>query len=165
MLISMKNHNIRGGLLLSFLTLSILFASILSINEIAAKRIEFRDISGEMLPTIPYNSTVLVDTSITKFDDLDVDDVIAYKTPQNNDGNKIVIHRITAIVMGDMALGGHAFSCTDIRGQNFSATVDQIVLFAKGDDNSCSLPGIDYPITDKEYIGKVVSITSTRNMN
>jgi signal peptidase len=80
-------------------------------------------------------------------------------------GNKIVIHRITAIVMDDMALSGHASSCTEIRGQNLSSTKGEIVLFAKGDDNSCSLPGIDYPITERDFIGKVVSITNTKTVS
>ena len=108
---------------------------------------------------------MIIDTNITKFDDLEVDVVIAYRTPNTEDGDKIVIHRITATVLGNMALDGPTSSCTDIRGQNSSTTPNQIVLFAKGDDNSCSLPGIDFPITNKEYVEKVMSVIITKNMH
>jgi len=117
-----------------------------------------------MEPSIPYNSTVVVDTNATSFGGLKPEDIIAYYTPNPNDGNQIKIHRITGIVMGDMVYAGDASSCTNVRGQNLSSYPGEDVLVTKGDDNSCSLPGIDYPITEKDYIGKVVNIIITKNL-
>ena len=134
-------------------------------SGVYAKVIDFVDSSAEMKLSIPYNSTVVLDTNVTSFGGLEPEDVIAYYTPIPNDGKQIKIHRITGIVMGDMVYDVDAASCANIRGQNLSSYPGEDVLVTKGEDNGCSLPGIDYPITERDYIVKVVKIITTKNLH
>lgn len=150
---------LKISLILIFLTAILI--SILMANESKARVIEFRDITGGMFPAIPYNSTVNVDTNITQFHDLEVGDIIAFKTPSMSDGNKIIIHRISAIIEQGNNVTGELILCAPIP---INEVIQTRTLLTKGDDNSCSLPGFDFPITVDEYVGKVVSVTSTRNM-
>lgn len=143
--------------LLSFL----ITISIVSISEVHAKVIKFRDISAEMSPTIPYNSTVIVDTNVSQFNDLKIGDIIAFKTPVENGGNRIVIHRISAIIEHGNNKTGETVLCGPVET---NSVIQERTLLTKGDDNRCSLPEIDFPITLKEYVGKVTSIVITRNM-
>lgn len=140
---------------------AVTLTSVLMNNETVARVIEFKDMTGEMYPAIPYNSTINIDTDITKFPDLVVGDIIAFETPSISDGNKTMIHRISAIIEQGNSLIGEVVLCGNI---NVDKVIMERTILTKGDDNSCSLPGFDFPITDKEYVGIVVSVTTTRNM-
>ena len=60
-------------------------------------------------------------------------DIIVFDRPR--DHNKVIVHRVVAVVDDD-----------------------PITLRTKGDNNQSSIPGTDYPITEKEYIGTVIHV-------
>ena len=64
-------------------------------------------------------------------------DIIVFDRPKdhNKDHKKVIVHRV----------------CLEM-------SYDPRVLKTKGDNNQSSIPGTDYPITEKEYIGTVVHV-------
>ena len=64
-------------------------------------------------------------------------DIIVFDRPKdhNKDQKKVIVHRV----------------CLEMN-------YDPRVLKTKGDNNQSSIPGTDYPITEKEYIGTVVHV-------
>ncbi len=93
----MKNHNVGRGFVVMTLVFSILLLRFCLLMKVLQKH-RFRDISDEMYPAIPYNSTVIVNTNITKFNGLKIGDIIDFKTPSESDGSKIIIHTISDII-------------------------------------------------------------------
>src|SRR5215831_13101887 len=95
--------------------------------------------SGSMIPNLNINDYVIVSHNVS-FNSLKVGDIIVFKTyGTDNSGQHItIVHRVAEIV-------------TDpINGQK--------VIRTKGDANPDSIPGADYPIFEKNYIGKVVHV-------
>ena len=95
--------------------------------------------SGSMIPILNINDYVIVSHNVP-FNGLKVGDIIVFKTyGTDNSGQHItIVHRVAEIV-------------TDpINGQK--------VIRTKGDANPDSIPGADYPIFEKNYIGKVVHV-------
>jgi signal peptidase I len=95
--------------------------------------------SGSMIPNLNINDYVIVSHNVP-FNGLKVGDIIVFKTyGTGNSGQHItIVHRVAEIV-------------TDpINGQK--------VIRTKGDANPDSIPGADYPIFEKNYIGKVVYV-------
>ena len=95
--------------------------------------------SGSMIPNLNINDYVIVSHNVP-FNGLKVRDIIVFKTyGTDNSGQHItIVHRVAEIV-------------TDpINGQK--------VIRTKGDANPDSIPGADYPIFEKNYIGKVVHV-------
>ena len=64
-------------------------------------------------------------------------DIIVFDRPKdhNKDQKKVIVHRV----------------CLEMN-------YDPRVLKTKGDNNQSSIPGTDYPITEKEYIGTVIHV-------
>ena len=95
-------------------------------------------IGNSMSPSIRDNYGMIVDSRFP-FDKLNVGDIIvitSYGT--SNSGQHItIIHRIAQII-------------TDDQGDR--------IIRTKGDANSGSIPGIDYPIFRQYYIGKVIYV-------
>ena len=73
---------------------------------------------------------VLIVQGHEPFEDIEIGDIIVFNRP--SDHNRVIVHRVVSI--------------TDD---------DPITLRTKGDSNSASIPGTDFPITQEEYIGKV----------
>ena len=95
--------------------------------------------SGSMIPNLNINDYVIVSQRVP-FNSLKIGDIIVFKTyGTDNSGQHItIVHRVAEIV-------------TDpINGQK--------VIRTKGDANPDSIPGADYPIFEKNYIGKVVHV-------
>ena len=95
--------------------------------------------SGSMIPNLNINDYVIVSHNVP-FNSLKVGDIIVFKTyGTDNSGQHItIVHRVAEIV-------------TDpINGQK--------VIRTKGDANPDSIPGADYPIFEKNYIGKVMYV-------
>jgi len=86
--------------------------------------------SGSMIPELEVYD-VLVVQGHEPFEDLEIGDIIVFNRP--SDHNRVIVHRVVSI--------------TDD---------DPITLRTKGDANPASIPGTDFPITEEEYIGKVV---------
>jgi signal peptidase I len=95
-------------------------------------------IGNSMYPDIRSNDGVVVDSHIS-FNNLSVGDIIVFNSYDTiNTGQHIVIiHRVVQII-------------NDGRGDR--------IIKTKGDANPDSIPGMDYPIFQQNYMGKVVSV-------
>ena len=88
--------------------------------------------SGSMYPELAMYDIIVISGHIL-FDDVKIGDIIVFDKPK--DHSKVIVHRIVAVVDDDPR-----------------------TLRAKGDNNQQSIVGTDYPITNEEYIGKVVYV-------
>jgi signal peptidase I len=100
--------------------------------------------SNSMAPALHYHYKILVDI-LFPFERLKVGDIIAFKTfGTNSTGqHETVIHRIAQEVI-------------DSHGDR--------IIRTKGDANNASIPSLDYPIFQQNYIGKVVYRILTGNV-
>ncbi|MEM4391775.1 MAG: signal peptidase I [Candidatus Nitrosotenuis sp.] len=88
--------------------------------------------SGSMIPVLEVYDVLVVDGKVP-FEDIGVSDIIVFYKPGGED--RVIVHRVVAIL-----------------------SEDPKAVRTKGDANPISIPGTDYPITDKEYIGKVAHV-------
>lgn len=88
--------------------------------------------SESMVPTLNVYDIIVVRNGST-FDDIKVGDIIVFHSPSDYD--RVIVHRVAKIQQGS-----------------------EKMITTKGDNNPASIPGIDYPITKKEYIGKVILV-------
>jgi signal peptidase I len=100
--------------------------------------------SDSMIPSLNTGYVVITNTnmddSCSSFECLKEGDVIVFhpnSPTRNSETGKIIVHRIDEIGF-------------DSDGQR--------VIRTKGDANSESIPGVDYPISKNNYIGKVVYV-------
>ena len=95
-------------------------------------------IGNSMSPSIHDNDGMVVDSRFP-FDKLNVGDIIVFSSyGTTNSGQHIpIIHRVVQII-------------TDDQGER--------IIRTKGDANPSSIPGIDYPVFQQNYIGKVISV-------
>jgi signal peptidase len=93
--------------------------------------------SGSMIPVLNVNDLIIVwgKDSSTSFDNAHVNDIIVFKAPDPSEENKTIVHRVAQIYQ-------------DPEGSK--------IIRTKGDANPYSIPGIDFPITQENYVGKVV---------
>ena len=89
--------------------------------------------SGSMIPALEIYDVIVVEGN-TPFDDVKKGDIIVFYSPKLYEQGKerVIVHRVT-LIMGD----------------------DPKIVRTKGDSNPGSIAGTDYPITEKEYLGKV----------
>ncbi len=89
--------------------------------------------SGSMEPVL-YKHDVIIVQGHEPFKDIEVGEIVVFTRPSDNnkDEKKVIVHRVASI--------------TD---------EDPKTIRTKGDANPGSIAGTDFPITDKEYIGKV----------
>ncbi len=85
--------------------------------------------SGSMIPELKVYDVLIVQGHVP-FEDLQIGDIIVFDRPSGHD--RVIVHRVVSI--------------TDD---------DPLTLRTKGDNNVASIPGTDFPITEKEYVGKV----------
>ncbi|MGB8934374.1 MAG: signal peptidase I [Candidatus Nitrosopolaris sp.] len=95
--------------------------------------------SGSMIPNLNINDFVIVSHNIS-FNSLKIGDIIVFKTYGTDESGQhaTIVHRVAEIVT-DQSNG-------------------QKILRTKGDANPDSIPGVDYPIFQPLYIGKVVYV-------
>lgn len=86
--------------------------------------------SGSMIPVLNVGDILIVKDGNT-FNSLKVGDIIVFNRPQG--GDRVIVHRIIEI--------------SDRFGEN--------VIVTKGDANDGIIPGTDFPIREKDYIGTV----------
>ncbi|RNJ78466.1 MAG: signal peptidase I [Nitrosopumilus sp. H13] len=86
--------------------------------------------SGSMIPALQIYDVIIVQGH-DAFEELVPGDIIVFDRP--SDHGKVIVHRVAAIT-----------------GENPRE------IRTKGDANSAPIAGTDYPITDDEYIGKVI---------
>jgi signal peptidase len=89
--------------------------------------------SGSMIPVLNIGDILLVKDGNT-FDSLKIGDIIVFNRPEG--GDRVIVHRIL-----DM---------TDRFGEK--------IIVTKGDANEGLIPGTDFPIREKDYIGTVASV-------
>ncbi len=88
--------------------------------------------SGGMKPALEVYD-VIVTQGHVPFEDIETGDIIVFNRP--SDHNRVIVHRVVSIIDDDPK-----------------------TVRTKGDTNPASIPGTDFPITDEEYIGKVVYV-------
>jgi signal peptidase I len=96
--------------------------------------------SSSMSPNLHQNDGLIVDSHVP-FNSLKIGDIIVSKTyyPNPDTGqHEIIVHRVAQIVT-DPSNG-------------------QRIIRTKGDANPSSIPQLDYPIFQQNYIGKVVYV-------
>src|SRR5215467_14328296 len=95
--------------------------------------------SGSMIPNLNINDFVIVSHNVP-FNGLKIGDIIVFKTygTDASGNHATIVHRVAEIIT-DQSNG-------------------QKIIRTKGDANPDSIPGVDYPIFDKNYIGKVVYV-------
>ena len=86
--------------------------------------------SGSMVPALEVND-ILIISGHEQFESLGLGDIIVFDRP--SDHSRVIVHRVASVM-----------------------DEDPRTLRTKGDANPASIPGTDFPITEKEYIGKVV---------
>lgn len=90
--------------------------------------------SGSMVPALEVYDIIIVQGH-EPFGELVPGDIIVFDRP--SDGSKVIVHRVASIT-----------------------SEDPRELRTKGDANAASIPGTDYPITEDDYIGKVIYTVS-----
>ncbi len=85
--------------------------------------------SGSMIPELQVYDVLVVQGHVD-FEDIQIGDIIVFDRPSGQD--RVIVHRVVSITDDDPR-----------------------TLRTKGDNNVASIPGTDFPITEKEYIGKV----------
>ena len=90
--------------------------------------------SGSMIPALEVYDVIVVEGN-TPFEDVKKGDIIVFYSPKLYEQGKerVIVHRVSL----DMS------------------TDNQKIVRTKGDANPSSIAGTDYPITEKEYLGKV----------
>ena len=86
--------------------------------------------SGSMIPELEVYDVLIVQGH-EPFKDVEKGDIIVFNRP--SDHNRVIVHRVASIIDDEPK-----------------------TLRTKGDANPASIPGTDFPITEEEYIGKVV---------
>ena len=86
--------------------------------------------SGSMIPVLNVGDILIVKDG-NNFNSLKVGDIIVFNRPQG--GDRVIVHRILEI--------------SDRFGEK--------VIVTKGDANDGIIPGTDFPIREKDYIGTV----------
>lgn len=86
--------------------------------------------SGSMIPVLNVGDILIVKDGNT-FNSLKVGDIIVFNRPQG--GDRVIVHRIIEV--------------NDRFGEK--------IIVTKGDANDGIIPGTDFPIREKDYIGSV----------
>ncbi len=85
--------------------------------------------SGSMVPALNVYDILVVQAKVP-FETIQIGDIIVFNRPSGDD--RVIVHRVVSVIDDD-----------------------PYTIRTKGDANSGSIPGTDFPITDEEYIGKV----------
>ena len=92
----------------------------------------FYVVSSESMVPVLQVYDILVVQGNYPLESITLGDIIVFYRP--SDFDRVIVHRVV-----------------EINGEPYS-------IRTKGDANPNSIPGVDYPITDREYIGKVVHV-------
>ncbi len=88
--------------------------------------------SGSMIPVLQVYDVLVVQGHVP-FSDIQVGDIIVFNRPSGHD--RVIVHRVAEFLDDNPK-----------------------TIRTKGDANPSSIPGTDYPLTEEEYIGKVVYV-------
>ena len=89
--------------------------------------------SGSMIPTLEVYDVIVVEGN-TSFEDVKKGDIIVFFSPAKYDlgEERVIVHRVESII-----------------------SEDPKTIQTKGDANPRAMKNVDYPITEKIYLGKV----------
>ena len=88
--------------------------------------------SGSMYPQLAMYDIIVI-TGHAPFEGVKVGDIFVFDRPKDHD--KVIVHRVVAVIDDDPK-----------------------TLRTKGHNIQASIPGTDFPITEKEYVGTVVHV-------
>jgi len=86
--------------------------------------------SGSMIPVLEVYDVLIVQGH-DPFEEVEIGDIIVFNRP--SDHNRVIVHRVVSII-----------------------DENPKTIRTQGDANPASIPGTDFPISEEEYIGKVV---------
>ena len=86
--------------------------------------------SGSMIPVLEVYDVLIVQGH-DPFEEIKIGDIIVFNRP--SDHNRVIVHRVVSII-----------------------DENPKTIRTQGDANPASIPGTDFPISEEEYIGKVV---------
>lgn len=117
--------------------------------------------SGSMVPVLNVNDLIVVwgKDNNTSFDSAKVGDIIVFKAfiaePGEKEG-KTIVHRVASVFEEGESLRGNVGMNRLCYPVSIPSVLENKTILTKGDANECSIPGVDIPITEENYIGKVV---------
>jgi signal peptidase I len=123
--------------------LTVLGSSIAAIFTLGIPSKFYVVVSESMIPTLRTGDAVLISSNndtCSNFDCLKVGDIIVFEPSSQTDSSgsgRIIVHRVEAI--------------------GFDAD-NQRVVRTKGDANPDPVQSVDYPITENQYVGKVIHV-------
>jgi signal peptidase I len=155
--LSTKNKDNKRKDIKIIIIIVVIFAiAFISIRTILADSNPFYVVaSGSMIPVLNVNDLIIVwakDNS-TSFTSANIGDIIVFKAPDPREENKTIVHRVSAIIENGNDVTGDVLLCAPIA---INEIIQEKTILTKGDANECSIPGIDFPITEENYVGKVV---------
>ena len=145
--LSQSNKHILSSVVVSAL---IIFGIFLSIRIITGEFNPFYVVvSGSMIPTLQIGDVVVVQNSghgfggsgNSAFDHLSKGDIIVFRAPDDIDEDgkpRTIVHRIVLV--------------------GFNSRTNEQIVVTKGDNNPESYLGLDFPIKEGNYVGKVIFI-------
>ena len=154
---SKKNKDNKRKDIKIIIIIVVIFAiAFISIRTILADSNPFYVVaSGSMIPVLNVNDLIIVwaKDNNTSFNSANIGDIIVFKAPDPREENKTIVHRVSAIIENGNNLTGNVMLCAPIA---ISDVIQEKTILTRGDANECSIPGIDFPITEENYVGKVV---------
>ena len=106
-------------------------------------------VSGSMIPTLQIGDVVVVQNNghgfggsgNSAFDQLSKGDIIVFRAPDDIDEDgkpRTIVHRVVLV--------------------GFNSRTNEQIVVTKGDNNPESYLGLDFPIKEGNYVGKVILI-------
>ena len=151
-----KKDNKRKDIKIIIIIVVIFAIAFISIRTVLSDSNPFYVVaSGSMIPVLNVNDLIIVwaKDNNTSFDSAKIGDIIVFKAPDPSEENKTIVHRVSAIIENGNNLTGNVILCAPIA---VNEVIQEKTILTKGDANECSIPGIDFPITQENYVGKVV---------
>ncbi|MBA3286137.1 MAG: S26 family signal peptidase, partial [Nitrosopumilus sp.] len=117
--------------------------------------------SGSMVPVLNVNDLIVVwgKDNNTSFDSAKVGDIIVFKAFIADTGEKegkTIVHRVASVFEKGETLRGNTELNRLCYPVSVPAVLENKTILTKGDANECSIPGVDIPITQENYVGRVV---------
>ncbi len=124
--------------------------------------------SESMSPVLHIGDMVMVcnnNSNGTSFDNIRIGDIIVFNAfaPDPVEEGKTIVSRVAAIFEEGETLRGNAELNQLCYPVSVPAVLENKTILTKGDANECSIPGVDIPITQENYIGRVVSIINDQH--
>ena len=132
--------------------------------EAASYKIE----SESMAPALHIGDVIVLDKN-TNFESIKVGDIIVFRAVDPTKENKTIVSGVIKIFQPGERLAGDPIFNGLCDQMPLPSTAPDKEIMTKGDANDCSIPLEDFPITQKNYVGKVAytipSFNQSNNSN